>query len=298
MVSTRTSQLKRQISPQKTKSKGKEPPRVFSITSGKGGVGKTNIAGNLAVAFTELGKNVVIFDADLGLANIDIIFNVHPPYNISNVISGEKKLAEIMVEVTPGIRIIPAGSGFANLTYLTDGQKLNLLTEFDEIGDKIDIFIIDTGAGISSNVLYFNLAADDCILIATPEPTSITDAYAMTKVMSQQHNTKHFKLLVNMVENVEEAKKVYKNLVNAADKFLHDVVIEYLGYIPYDNSLKMSVRNRTPVMKMYPDSASSKSIKKIAGDLIKSARRFDSDGNIKFFFKRYIEERLSHGSNI
>ena len=163
------------------------PPRVISITSGKGGVGKTNIVGNLAMALTCLGHRVLVLDADLGLANIDIIFGVHPTHNIGHVINGEKTLSEVILEGPHGIRIIPAGSGFVNLTRLTEGQKLSLLSEFEALDDVLDFLLIDTGAGISENVLYFNLAADDCIIVATSEPTSITDAYAMMKVMSLEH---------------------------------------------------------------------------------------------------------------
>ncbi len=266
-------------------------PRVMAVTSGKGGVGKTNIVGNLAIAFAKLGKKVLILDADLGLANIDIIFGIHPEYNIGHVLSGEKQLSEVIVDGPEGIRIIPAGSGFVNLTHLTEGQKLSLLGEFDALNDLLDVFLIDTGAGISSNVMYFNLAADECILVATAESTSITDAYAMMKVMSTEHGATHFKLLVNMVQDEAEAKSVYQNLSVAVDRFLSGVVLEYVGFLPSDEMIKRAVRSCKPVMQLYPNAVSSNKIKKIASELMEAPRRPDSDGNIKFFLNRFLDYR-------
>ncbi|HPA15568.1 MAG TPA: MinD/ParA family protein [Desulfobacterales bacterium] len=269
----------------------KGAPRVIAFTSGKGGVGKTNIVGNLALAFAKLGKKVMVLDADLGLANIDIIFDVHPKYNIGHVLSGEKELSEVMVDGPGGIKIIPAGSGFENLAHLTEGQKLSLLSEFEEFNDSLDIFLIDTGAGISSNVIYFNIAADERVVIATSEPTSITDAYAMIKVMSKRYGTKHFKLLVNMVQDADEAKSVYLNLTQASERFLNGVMIEYIGYLPNDPFVKQAVRNRGTFMDLYPDAISSKKLNEIAAAILQAPRRSDSDGNIKFFLKRFIDYR-------
>lgn len=268
-------------------------PRVISVTSGKGGVGKTNIVGNLAVAFARMGKKVLIFDADLGLANIDIIFGLSPAYHMGHVIDGEKSLQEVMVEGPEGIRILPAGSGIAELTHLTEGQKLNLLSEFEALDEKLDIFLIDTGAGISSNVIYFNLAADECIIVVTDEPTSITDAYAMIKVMFTQHGTKHFKLLVNMVKDSMAAKSVYENLSYVADRFLNGVLLEYIGYIPGDELMKKAVLSRKPIMSLYPGAESSKQFNKLAAGILESPRRHESDGNMKFFLQRFIGFRSS-----
>jgi flagellar biosynthesis protein FlhG len=155
------------------------------------------------------------------------------------------------------------------------------------------VFLIDTGAGISSNVMYFNLAADECIIVATDEPTSITDAYAMIKVMSTNHNTKHFKLMVNMVRTDAQAKAVYQNLSQAADRFLSGVVIEYIGYIPSDDLVKKAVISQKTVMELFPHADASKRFCELAEDLLKAERRTDSDGNIKFFLKRFIDFRTS-----
>jgi flagellar biosynthesis protein FlhG len=267
-------------------------PRAIAVTSGKGGVGKTNIVGNLALVLAGRGHKVLILDADLGLANIDIIFGVHPKFNIGHVLDGEKTLSEIIVEGPAGIQIVPAGSGFTHLTHLTEGQKLNLLGEFEAFGNELDVMLIDTGAGISSNVLYFNLAADDCIIVATPEPTAITDAYAMMKVMSLQHGTRHFQLLVNMATSELEAKAVYASLVQAAERFLNGVVIQYLGMVPSDHSVTRAVRDRRIAVEAFPEAAWSRGINALADQLMDAPRRQNTDGNIKFFFKRFIEFRV------
>lgn len=262
--------------------------RVISITSGKGGVGKTNIVGALAVALSELGHKVLILDADLGLANIDIIFGVNPKHNIGHVLSGEKSLKDIIVNGPKGIRIIPAGSGFVNLTHLTDGQKLSLIGEFEALEDDFDFFLIDTGAGISTNVTYFNLAADECIIVVTPEPTSVTDAYAMIKVMATDYGEKRFKLLMNMVKDEKEAKTVYMSLCNAADSFLNGIVLEYLGFIPIDEKVRAAVLQRKPFLNLFPQSGASRHIREVAGDLLDNHRSAAVNGNIKFFMKRYM----------
>lgn len=261
---------------------------VMSVTSGKGGVGKTNIVASLAEAFRSMGQRVLIIDADLGLSNVDIIFGVHPEYHIGHVIDGEKSISEVLLTTATGIRILPAGSGVTELTHLTQGQKMNLLVELGTLEGSFDIVLVDTGAGISPNVLYFNAAADECMIIATREPTSITDAYAMMKVMNTQHGIRRFKLLINMVKESSEAKAVYLNLSNAAQKFLSNVVIEYMGFIPQDETLQRSVIKRLPVIIDSPGAASSQSIKKLARMIMMSPRTSESGGNIKFFVKKFV----------
>jgi flagellar biosynthesis protein FlhG len=266
-------------------------PRVISVTSGKGGVGKTNIVGNLAIAIRRLGKRVLILDGDLGLANIDIILGLKPVYNIKHVISGHKDLAEVILEGPEDIRIIPAGSGVHELAHLTQGQKLNLLNEFDALQEDFDVFLIDTAAGISSNILYFNIAADERIVVATNEPTSITDVYALIKVMFMKHGTKSFKLLVNMADSGEEARSVFENLSNAIAHFLKGISLEYLGFIPRDGNLEKAVRQQCTVMQLYPDSISSRAFCELASRLLESSADVVQDGNIKFFWRKLMTRK-------
>jgi flagellar biosynthesis protein FlhG len=267
----------------------KKFPKVIAVTSGKGGVGKTNIVGNLAVAMTRKGKRVVIIDADVGLANIDIVFNLRPEYNIRHVVSSEKSLDEVMIKTRHGIGILPGGSGFADLTQLNEGEKLTLLSEFETLADKADIIFVDTGAGISSNVLYFNAASDECMVVATTEPTSITDAYALMKVMSQKYGTRYFKLIVNMVDSEKDAKRVYASLSNALDKFLKNVVLEYTGYIPFDRQLQRAVQKRGLLLDEFPNSTAANAVEKIASALLNHGDRNRSDGNLTFFMNRVFQ---------
>jgi flagellar biosynthesis protein FlhG len=261
---------------------------VFTVTSGKGGVGKTNIVGNLAITYQRMSKRVLIFDADLGLANIDIIFGINPKYTIEEVIKGEKELSQIIARGPEGVAIIPASSGVQELSHLTEGHKINLLNEFDLLNNMYDILLIDTGAGISSNVIYFNLAAQERIVVVTPEPTSITDAYALIKVMFMQHGTNKFIILMNMVRNEKEAISVYKHLSRVVEKFMGSISLDYAGYIPYDKHLHESVNRREPVTCCHPQSSSSQSFKKLAECLLDQTGERHQDGSIQFFWKRLI----------
>lgn len=274
---------------QKSRGRNKKYPRVIAVTSGKGGVGKTNIVGNLAVALTRMGKRVVIIDADVGLANIDIVFNLRPKYSIRHLVAGEKSLDQVMVQTDHGIGILPGGSGFSDLTRFSEGEKLTLLTEFETLADKADIIFLDTGAGISSNVLYFNAASDECLVVATTEPTSITDAYALMKVMSQQYGTRRFKLVVNMVEKEADAKRVYASLSNALDKFLKNVVLEYLGCIPFDPALQKAVRQRSILLDSSSNTPAGTAMTSIARNLAQGGGMDGPGGNLTFFMNRVFE---------
>ena len=271
---------------QRTAGRTRLIPRVLAVTSGKGGVGKTHMVGNLAIALAELGHRVVILDADVGLANIDIIFNLRPKYNISHVTSGEMSLVDVMVKTSHGVSIIPGGSGFAHLTQLTEGEKLNLLSEFETLETMVDYILIDTGAGISSNVLYFNAAADECLVIATREPTSITDSYALMKVLSQDYGIRYFKLVVNMVTSEKEAKVVYASLSGALDKFIGNVVLEYAGFIPMDAQLQKAVLNRNAIIDYAPKAPAAKALATLAASIAAGPAITNNEGNLTFFMNR------------
>lgn len=267
---------------------GANDPRVITVSSGKGGVGKTNVVVNLAIACQRMGKRVLILDADLGLANIDIIFGLNPKYNIENIIKGEKDLSQVIVHGPEGVDIIPASSGVQELTQLTEGQKINLLNEFDTLNCLYDVLLIDTGAGVSSNVIYFNLAAEERMVVATPEPTSVTDAYALIKILFFKYGIKNFYLLLNMVKDEKEAKLVYSNFSKVVARFMGGISIDYAGFIPHDNYLRESVACRKPVMCAYPGAPSSGSFKIVADHLLNRENNRRIDGNIKFFWKRLV----------
>lgn len=266
--------------------KGRET-RVISITSGKGGVGKTNVVTNLAIALSRMGKKVLVLDADLGLGNIDILLGLAPRYNLRHLLSGEKAISEIIVEGPSGILILPASSGFEELTALSMEQQLSLLSAIGKINDRIDILLIDTGAGISSNVLYFNLAAQDIIVVVSPEPTSITDAYALMKILSTRHNEKRFGLLVNLAKTPLEAKEVYKRLSSVADRFLN-ISIDYLGDIPFDDHLPLAVCQQKAAFELFPNSRASKAFLNLARQISELPMPAFPKGNIQFFQHKQI----------
>lgn len=266
----------------------KDTPIVISVTSGKGGVGKTIVVGNLAIVFQRMGKKVLVFDADLGLANIDILFGIRPKHTIEDVIKGEKELSQIIVKGMEGVFLIPASSGEMELTHLSEGHKVNLLSEFDILNSMFDILLIDTGAGISSNVVYFNLAAQERLVVVTPEPTSITNAYALMKVMYENHEIIKFFLLLNMVKDEREAKEVYEHLSRNVAMDMGSISLDYAGFIPRDDRLFEAVSKREPVICCYPEAPSSRRFQVLAEYLLKHSNGRPQDGNIKFFWKRLM----------
>jgi len=240
--------------------------KVVSITSGKGGVGKTNIVANLGISFSKMGKKVLIFDADLGLGNLDILLGLAPRYNLSQVISGEKAFKDILIEAPGGMSILPASSGIHEFTQLTENQQIRIIHELNTILKEFDILLIDTAAGISSDVMYFNTIAEEIIVVVSPEPTSITDAYALMKVLSIKYAATHFKLLINQSRDMNEAKGVFMQLRLVTDRFIN-VSLEYLGYIDFDSNITTSVKNQKAIIEMFPNSAASKCFSKIVKNI-------------------------------
>jgi flagellar biosynthesis protein FlhG len=244
-------------SPTNTRRTRSSNARVIAITSGKGGVGKTSIVGNLGYGFAKLGKKVVILDADLGLGNLDVLLGLAPRYNLSHVILGEKSIDEILVEGPGKMKILPASSGIQELTHLNKDQKIQILTQLDLLIDSVDVLFIDTAAGISSNVMDFNATAQEVVVVVSPEPTSITDAYALMKVLSLKYSGKACKLIVNMVSRPEEGREVFRQLQIVTDRFL-DITIEYLGYVLFDGKVTKGVKNQKIVSELYPDTQASR----------------------------------------
>ncbi|MFZ5766029.1 MAG: MinD/ParA family protein [Thermodesulfobacteriota bacterium] len=264
-------------------------PRVICVTSGKGGVGKTNIVVNLAYCLAQKEKRVLILDADLNLANVDVLLGLTPRYNLHHVLLGEKSLRDILVKGPGGISILPASSGILELAELTEEQKLYFLAEMAEMGEQTDIVLIDTAAGINKNVIYFTLAAQERIIVLSPEPTSLTDAYAMIKVLSSRHDVKKFRILVNCAHSEKEALAVFRQLTAVADRFLDTVSLDYLGHIPLDSKLPQAVRNQRLLVVASPQSPAAHHFAKLAALLADETISPHCDGNIKFFWQGLLE---------
>ncbi len=263
------------------------PTSVYSITSGKGGVGKTAVVANLAYMLASMGKKVLILDADLGLANIDVVFGISPLYNLNNFFSGEQELQQIMVDGPLGIKILPAGSGIQNFTNLDSRQKLRLLDGLDAIQNHFDFVLIDTEAGISENVTYFNTAAQEIVVITTPEPTAITDAYALMKLLSTQYHEKNFNLVVNQILNEDDALDVYRKLTMVANRYL-DISIDYLGSIPDDRQMVESIRKQKVISELFPQSKITQAFRQLAGRICSEPTQAVPKGNLQFFWKKLL----------
>ena len=277
------------MNPTTRREKCNKDVRVIAVTSGKGGVGKTNIAANLAYILAKMGKRTLLLDADAGLANIDVILGITPKYNLYHVLHGEKTLSEAVVQGPGGIKILPAASGIQEMAELSRGQKFTLLEELNDLNEGMDFMFIDTAAGIAGNVMYFNMVAKEIIIVVSSEPTSLTDAYALIKILYQGYATKRFMLLVNMVKDSSEAMRVYRRLSNAMEHFLN-LSIEYLGYIPRDHHVEEAVRRQNVLAEIFPYSKSGKCLFSIARKLCEEQPESCENGTIKFLGRTIIEK--------
>ena len=257
--------------------------RTIAVTSGKGGVGKTSFAVSLSIAMARDGASVTLLDADLGLANINVILGIIPKYNLYHVIKGKKKLKDILIEVPEGIKIIAGASGFHQLANLEQKQRAEFINAISDI-DSDDFLIVDTGAGVSQNVLSFLMAADEIIVVTTPEPTAITDAYGIIKSIASHSPDKVIKLVVNRVQSVAEGKRVAQRVINIAGQFLN-IKIDNLGFIFDDMYVPRSVRNQKPFIVAYPKSKASGCVNIIADRIRNKAMDEGRGSGIGQFFK-------------
>jgi flagellar biosynthesis protein FlhG len=247
-------------------------PVAVAITSGKGGVGKTNVAANLAVALAKMGQRVLVLDADFGMANIDVLLGLAPQYNLGDYLFGKKSLEEILIEGPEGIRIIPASSGIEQMAALTPGQQSRLMQGVARLGESTDYLLIDTAAGISGNVINFLQAAGIVIVVTAPEPTAIVDAYLMVKILAHRDPGKKVYVLVNSVSGRDEANSVFRQIDQAARRFLNKSV-DLFGYIERDKNVLEAVRFQMPIVSMLPTAPASKCLNNLARKLHKECNQ-------------------------
>jgi flagellar biosynthesis protein FlhG len=247
--------------------KQRKIPRVITVASGKGGVGKTNLVVNLGIALSRLGQRVVVMDADLGLANVDIIMGIVPMHSLSDVVRGAKSLEEIMVNGPEGMKIIPGGSGLAELANLSPEQRDRLLDSLLTLETMADILLIDCGAGLSRTVLSFVSAADELIVITTPEPTAITDAYGIIKVVTKFKIHERVSLVVNQVRDHQEGNEIADRFADVSRKFLQ-VDVSFIGEICSDQQVVRAVKQQQPFITLYPRARATQDVQSIAGRLL------------------------------
>ncbi|WCL48268.1 MinD/ParA family protein [Leptospira sp. GIMC2001] len=260
--------------------------KIIAIASGKGGVGKTTLSVNLAIAIAKAGHRVLIFDGDLGLANINVLLGIIPKYNLYHVVKGHKSLKDIIIQTQEGVDIIAGASGYSQLANLNDVQRNNLIKGFADL-DNYDYMIIDTGAGISSNVIGLVMPADEVIVVTTPEPTSITDSYGLIKSIVSQTKDKNLKIIVNRARSAIEGKKVADRVIDISGQFL-EVQVENLGFIFQDEDVEKSIREQKPYIVNSPRSKASACLTRITHNLLQLEGSDGEPEGLAGFIKKFF----------
>jgi len=263
------------------------PAQVIAVSSGKGGVGKTNVTVNLAVALALRGRRTWIMDADLGLANVDVLLGLNPRYNLSHVLSGDCELQDIVIDGPAGVRIVPASSGIQRMAELSRVEAGGVIQAFSAMADAIDVLIVDTAAGISSSVSMFAAAAHEVLLVVCNEPASITDGYALVKVLSRDHGVREIRVLANMVRSQLEGRELYQKIARVTDSYL-DVTARYAGFVPYDDFLRRSLQRQEPVVTAYPACRATEAFKKLAENADTWTGVPGARGQVEFFLERAL----------
>ncbi len=264
-----------------------KPVRVFAVVSGKGGVGKTNVAVNLGVSLIEQGQRVALLDADMGLGNVDVLLGLKPRFNLSHVLEGKRTLDEIIVTAPGGLQIIPASSGIQSMSELSPMEQAAVIRAFGEVKQEIDVLIVDTAAGIAGGVVNFAKACQEVIVVVCDEPTSLTDAYALIKVLNRDHGLYRFQILPNRVKNTEQGFELFTKLCRVSDQYM-DVTLNFLGSIPEDESLRKSVRKQRAVVQAFPRSDSAQAFKDLAGKTSSWPLADSAGGKLEFFIERMV----------
>ncbi len=263
------------------------PVQVIAVTGGKGGVGKTSVAINLATTLASLGRRVMLLDGDLGLANVDVFLGLSPHYTMAHVLSGERTLEEIILDSPHGVQVVPGASGVADLANLSAASHLGLVQAFSALSTRVDTLIVDTAAGIAHSVVQFSQAAQHVLLVVCDEPASMTDAYALVKVLSRHHGVTRFQVLANMARAPQEGAGLFDKLQRVTGRFL-DVTLEYVGEIPDDPYLRRAIREQRPVVAAFPACPAARAFKKLALKADKWPIPDCPRGNLEFFVERLV----------
>jgi len=272
-----------------------KPVQVIAITSGKGGVGKTSVSVNLATAIAMNGKQVMLLDGDLGMANCDVMLGLQPTYNLAHVLEGKCTLEETILTGPAGLMVVPASSGKKNMAELTRAENAGLVQAFSELSRPLDVLIVDTAAGIADSVITFTQAAQEVIVVICNDPSSLTDAYALIKVLNRDHGVERVQVLANMVQNQTEAKEIYENLRRVAERFL-DVTLNFIGFVPQDEWLRRAVRRQQSVVQAYPNCAAALAFMQLAKKTETWGMPKGARGNLEFFVERLVNHQSVAGA--
>jgi flagellar biosynthesis protein FlhG len=268
--------------------------KVIAVTGGKGGVGKTNVTLNLAMSMAQLGKKVLVLDADLGLANCDVMLGLRVQKNLFHVLSGDAELDDILIEGPFGIKIVPATSGTQSMTELKPVEHAGLIRAFSEMRTRFDVLLVDTAAGISDMVLSFSRASQDVLVVVCDEPSSITDAYALMKILSREHGVQRFKIVANMVRSLREGQELFAKLSRVTDRFL-DVTLELVATIPFDENVRKAARKQKAFVDAFPKTPASLAIRTLATRAVQWPVPPVASGHLEFFLEQLVHQPEARG---
>jgi flagellar biosynthesis protein FlhG len=266
------------------------PVLVIAITSGKGGAGKTNVSVNLSLALAELGQRVVLLDADLGLANVDLSLGLTPKHTLIDVIEGRLELRDVMLKGPGGIRIVPATSGDSGMSNLTTAQYAGLIQAFNDIDDDLDVLVIDTAAGVSEQVVHFVRAAHEVLVVICDEPSSIANAYAFIRMLNRDYGMNRFHVLANRVKNPQDGRSLFNKLTKLTDNYL-DAALHYAGHIPYDKNVAESLKRQRALYETFPRSKASQAFRTLAQKVNRWPLQTTPRGHLEFFVERLLRRR-------
>ena len=262
--------------------------QVIAVTGGKGGVGKTNLAVNLSMALAEQRRRVVLLDADLGLANVDVLLGLKPKKTLSDVLSGNAGMLDVIVNGPGGVRVVPASSGVQHMANLNLQEHAALINGFSDLAEQTDVMIVDTAAGISANVVNFVRACQEVIVVVCDEPSSITDAYALIKIMNSEYGMTRFQVVANMCRSNQEGIRLFQKLNLTCERFL-DVTLHFLGQIPFDENVRSAIQKQTPLLEFAPRTKAAQSIKTIANKVMSWPPAKHASGHMEFFVEHLLK---------
>lgn len=263
------------------------PVKVIAVTGGKGGVGKTNLSVNLSVALAEMKRRVALMDADLGLANVDVLLGLQARFTLADVLSGECTIRDVLLNGPEGVKVVPASSGVSNMAKLSNQEHAAIIHSFSELGDQLDILMIDTAAGISDTVVSFVRAAQEVIVVVCDEPSSITDAYALIKLLNTEHEVFRFRVIANMTRTQQEGTLLFNKLNGVCERFL-DVSLQYLGAVPFDENVRKAVQKRKALLEFAPHCKASQAIRALAQKIDAWPAPHTARGHLEFFLERLL----------